>query len=204
MPRLFAGLELPPDVVDALRRLRSPIPGARWVDSADFHLTLRFFGDVDARTARDLSDALAQIDQPIFPVSLKGLGIFGSKEPTALWAAVEPNEPLVSLHNATERAARLVGLKPETRNFKPHITLARLRRPRPEAVARFMTHNGGFTAEPFTATRIALFSAKPHTGGGPYAVEDVFPLRGGDWDDDDELVDWSADGDHADSGRGWR
>ncbi|MEO1695440.1 MAG: RNA 2',3'-cyclic phosphodiesterase, partial [Pseudomonadota bacterium] len=123
------------------------------------------------------------------PVTVKGLGMFGSKEPTALWAAVANTPQLETLQAATERVARAVGLKPETRNFRPHVTLARLRRPRPEAVARFMTHHGGFAAEPFVAPRFALFSAKPHVGGGPYAVEEVFPLRGGDWDVDDEFDD---------------
>ncbi|MEO0799033.1 MAG: RNA 2',3'-cyclic phosphodiesterase [Pseudomonadota bacterium] len=192
MPRLFAGLELPPEVTDALARLKQPLPGARWVDPADFHITLRFFGDVEGRTATDLIEHLAAIDRPIFEVLVKGLGIFGSKEPTSIWAGVEASDHLINLQTATERAARLSGLKAETRNFRPHITLARLRKPRDEALARFLNHHGGFAAEPFFPARFVLYSAKPHVGGGPYVVDQVFPLQGGDWDDDD-LAEWAED-----------
>jgi len=186
MPRLFAGLELPPDANDALARLKHPIPGARWLDPHDYHLTLRFFGDIDGRAARDLVDHLAAIDRPIFPVTLKGLGTFGSKEPSALWAAVEASDALNDLQRAVERAARLAGLAPETRGFRAHVTLARLRRPRPEALARFLGHQGGFACAPFVVPRFVLYSAKPHVGGGPYVAEQLFPLQGGDWDEEDD------------------
>ena len=51
MPRLFTGIELPEDIRDELGDLDQPLPGARWIDIDDLHLTLRFAGDVDNRTA---------------------------------------------------------------------------------------------------------------------------------------------------------
>ena len=47
MPRLFTGVELPPDIGQALASLRGGLPGARWIDPENYHLTLRFIGDVD-------------------------------------------------------------------------------------------------------------------------------------------------------------
>ena len=52
MPRIFTGLEIPDSVTQALTMLRGGLPGARWIDPENYHLTLRFIGDVDDQTAR--------------------------------------------------------------------------------------------------------------------------------------------------------
>src|SRR5207237_10698543 len=61
MPRLFTGLEIPPDIAMSLSMLRGGLPGARWIDPANYHLTLRFIGDVDAALARDIALMLGQV-----------------------------------------------------------------------------------------------------------------------------------------------
>jgi len=53
MPRLFTGVEIPREVADSLALLRGGLPGARWVDPENYHLTLRFIGDVDGLIARE-------------------------------------------------------------------------------------------------------------------------------------------------------
>jgi len=50
MPRLFTGIEIPPDVGQALSLLRGGLPGARWITPDHYHVTLRFIGDVDDTT----------------------------------------------------------------------------------------------------------------------------------------------------------
>lgn len=187
MPRLFAGIEVPEELSEELAGLEQPLPGARWVDPDNHHITLRFFGDVSSRTANELVHELASIERQLFHVKVSGIGTFGKKEPSALWAGVEPSEALARLQSATEKAARSAGLAPEKRNFRPHITVARLNRPHEYALARFLQRNAAFQAEPFVVPRFVLYSAKPHTGGGPYVVEQQFPLIGGSWDDEDDL-----------------
>ena len=93
-----------------------------------------------------------------------------------LWAGVEAGDAIDALARAHERAARGAGLEPEARAFKPHVTLARMRGGRQQAVARFLEEYGGLRTEPFVVTRFVLLSARPGTGGGPYAVEADFPL----------------------------
>ena len=95
-----------------------------------------------------------------------------------LWAGVEAGEPLDALYRANDRAARAAGLEPEGRAFKPHVTLARMRGGRQQAVARFLGENGGLRTQPFMATRFVLLSARPGSGGGPYVVEAEFPFEG--------------------------
>ena len=73
---------------------------------------------------------------------------------------------------------RSAGLPPETRAFKPHVTLARLRGCPPDLVARCLGRIGAFRSRPFPVARFVLYSAKPSVGGGPYVVEEEYPLRG--------------------------
>ncbi len=182
MPRLFTGIEIPEPLRSMLARQRMPLPGAKWVDPADYHITLRFLGDVDNRTAREFADLLAGSEGHAFEIKLAELATFGGNDPRAIYAAVEPNEPLEALARLHERFARQVGLPPEKRGFKPHVTLARLRHADLDRTVRFLQRFGGFRAEPFTAQRFVLFSSKPSVGGGPYVVEEAFPLHG--WGDD--------------------
>ena len=58
MPRLFTGLELPETVAGAVALARGGVYGARWMDPADYHIPLRFVGDVDAGVARDIAETL--------------------------------------------------------------------------------------------------------------------------------------------------
>lgn len=183
MPRLFTGIEIPDDVRRDLSRLKQPLPGAKWVEPESLHLTLRFVGDIDNGQARELVHTLAEIEAEAFELRLSGVGAFGGNEPRALWAGVVPNPALESLARANERAVRAAGLPPEPRNFKPHVTLARLRNTRVDRVARYLERHGAFRAHAFIVPRFVLLSSRPRVGGGPYVVEDAFPLLGGDYED---------------------
>lgn len=190
MPRLFTGIELPEAVRDAIGDLEMPIPGARWIEMDDLHLTLRFAGDVTPRIADELVGFLADIEVEPFEMQVKGLDVFGGNDPRTLYASVVAGEGLERLRRANERAARAAGLPPEGRKFTPHVTIARLSNPRIEALARFLQHNGRFATPPFTVERFVLFGAKPGTGGGPYTIEHAFPLgryhAGLDWQEEDD------------------
>ena len=61
MPRLFTAIRLPADIAMQLARFKTPLPGARWVEPADYHLTLRFLGDVEIPIAREFADNLSRI-----------------------------------------------------------------------------------------------------------------------------------------------
>ncbi|MEZ5873869.1 MAG: RNA 2',3'-cyclic phosphodiesterase [Hyphomicrobiales bacterium] len=99
------------------------------------------------------------------------------RKPRAIFAALAPSEELEALHRANERAARAAGLPPEGRNFKPHVTLARLRGARPDAVAAYLERQGAMMAEPFTVSRFVLYSSRNSVGGGPYVVEAAYDLE---------------------------
>jgi 2'-5' RNA ligase len=176
MPRLFTGLEIPSDLAQDLAMLRGGLSGARWIDPENYHITLRFIGDIDAATARDVSGALEQIRRPPFTVTLAGLDFFGGDRPRAIIAKAKPSAPLLELQAEQERLTRRLGIPPEPRKFTPHVTLARLRDAPAAAVAAYLTTRGFFLSRRFEATRFVLFSSRASTGGGPYLIEAAYPL----------------------------
>lgn len=176
MPRLFVGLELPEMVRIRLGLVRGPLPGAKWIEPEDMHITLRFAGEVDNRQADELVGFLDGINAAPFEVTVREVGAFGGREPRMIWAGIEGGPQLDQLQRAVERACRATGLEPEPRTFKPHVALARLRGTSPEVVARFLGSRARLAIEPFQVERFVLFSSKPRVGGGPYVVENVFPL----------------------------
>jgi len=184
MPRLFVALEVPRTAAMSLSLLRGGLPGARWIDVENFHITLRFIGDIDGRTADEVVDKLDRIERPEFQLTLQGMGSFGSKKPHAIYAGVTPAPDMYALQAEIERICQRLGLPADPRKFTPHVTLARLRNVRPEDVAHYLTGRGNFYTSPFTVNRFVLMSSKESVGGGPYVTEEVFPLyeSGASWD----------------------
>jgi 2'-5' RNA ligase len=176
MPRLFTALEIPLNVAMSLSLLRGGLPGARWIDREYFHITLRFIGDIDHRTADEVVAGFDRIHRQQFDLSLSGTGFFGSKKPHSIWAGVQPVPQLVALQAEQERICQRIGLPPEPRKFTPHVTLARLKSARVEDVVHYLTGRGNFAAGPFTVSRFVLMSSRDSFGGGPYVVEEAYPL----------------------------
>jgi len=103
------------------------LPGARWQDDDQLHLTLRFIGEVDRHAAEDVAAALGSVAHPSFTLKLAGIGCFDRRgRIDNIWAGVAPHDPVRSLHVAVTRALGRVGIAAEARAFIPHITLARL------------------------------------------------------------------------------
>ncbi|GGC50797.1 RNA 2',3'-cyclic phosphodiesterase [Chelatococcus reniformis] len=176
MPRLFTGLEIPSDMSDALARMRGGLPGARWIDQQNYHITLRFIGDIDHATARDIDAALGEVHREPVAVTLDSLSAFGGGRPRAVIARVAPTAALAELQADQERRVRSAGIPPEGRKFTPHVTLARLRDASPMDVADYLALRGAFPTMRFTAYRFVLFSSRDSVGGGPYVIEAAYPL----------------------------
>lgn len=177
MPRLFTALEIPRNAALSLSLLRGGLPGARWVDVENYHITLRFIGDVDGRTADEIVAGLDRIDRPDFQINLAGTGSFGSKKPHSVWAGVSPTPEMYALQADIERVCKRAGLPPDQRKFTPHVTLARLKSCRLDDVVHYLGGRGDFVTAPFNVSRFVLLSSRESVGGGPYLTEEVFPLH---------------------------
>ncbi|PTW59084.1 2'-5' RNA ligase [Breoghania corrubedonensis] len=177
MPRLFTGLEIPAEIGMRLSLLRGGLRNARWIEPENYHITLRFIGDIDDRLAYEVVDALGRIHRDPIEIHLDGLGAFGKDKPHSIHARVEPTPALVELQGEQERIIQRLGLPAERRKFTPHMTVCRLRGgTSPADVANWLAMRGDFQAPAFTAGRFVLFSSKTSTGGGPYVIEETYPL----------------------------
>ena len=177
MPRLFIAVDLPAEIKNNLEKMSFGIPGAKWIDPQQIHLTVRFIGEVDGTTFLDIKTALEQVSLKPFSLALKGVGHFPPRgKPRVLWVGIEQSQPLQSLKGRTDKILATVGLQPEGRKFSPHITLARLKNSPIHKVANFLAANGLFSQEPFEIKDFKLYSSTLTPKGAIHKLEKVYPL----------------------------
>ena len=189
MPRLFTALEVPRDAALSLSLLRGGIPGARWIDVENYHLTLRFIGDVDGHLADEIAQGLDRVYRPSFDLQLSGVDAFGSRKPHAIYAAARPSPQLTALQAEIDRICTRAGAPSDQRKFVPHVTLARLRNVDDGEVARYLSGRSNFSALPFRVSRFVLMSSRDSVGGGPYVVEEAWPLHRPESDAKDRIAE---------------
>ncbi len=172
--RLFAALTLPDGIAARINMMCSGIPGARWVEPEDLHITLRFIGEVDEPTAEEINYSLSHIEAPAFDLELHGLDTFGQgHKARSLWIGVSPAPALAHLQHKVDSAILRAGQPPESRKFTPHVTIARLTKPEAGRLQSFIEGNNLFKAGPFTVNHFTLFESQTGKGGSVYtALED--------------------------------
>jgi 2'-5' RNA ligase len=178
MIRLFAALTLPDEIAAPLLTHQSGLPGARWSPRENLHVTLRFFGEIAEDVAADIDDGLRSVHAQAFELALAGVGCFGEGPAIdAVWAGIEPAPGLTRLAEACERVARRCGLKPDRRNYHPHVTLAYLRRPDPAIVASWIQAHNLLRSPPFRIESLGLYSSWRGRAGSRYRLERSYRLE---------------------------
>jgi RNA 2',3'-cyclic 3'-phosphodiesterase len=177
MIRLFVALGLPAALRAQLALLTGGIPGAKWVLPENYHVTLRFIGEVESWRAQEIDDALAGIRARPFELSLRGLGVFekGGRI-SALWVGIEKTEPLVFLQSKIETALQRIGLEPERKRFAPHVTLARTDRAAPEKLVAHVQAHNLFRAPPVPVESFTLYSSRLGKEQAVYVAEVDYAL----------------------------
>jgi 2'-5' RNA ligase len=177
MLRLFAAVPIPYDLAEALVPRQTGLLGARWRPAEALHITLRFFGDTPEHQAADLDAELGLIVPPAFDLELTGAGHFGEAQDIhAVWAGVAESAPLRALAKRCETAARRAGLAPDARAYRPHVTLAYLRRPDPMRVIAWEQDNNLLHSPAFRVRRFGLYSSHQTRDGSTYRLERDYPL----------------------------
>ncbi len=177
MIRLFAAIAPPVQIGEGLARRQQGIPGARWRPVAALHITLRFAGPISEAQADDFDAALSGVVADSFDLSLSGVGSFGDGlQIHTVWTGVEDSEPLRRLAARCESAARRAGLKPETRTWRPHLTLAYLKGADPARVAAWIQSHNLLKSPPFRVTSFGLYSSWRTAQGSAYRLERAYPL----------------------------
>ena len=174
--RLFVGLEIPDELRERLVMIQAGVHGAKWVPRENFHITLRFIGEVDEPSAHDLAHELDRLRAPAFDLVLSGAGHFESnRRVRQLWVGVERSEALIALHGRVDALiTRAFGR--DNQRFRPHVTVARLNGAQPEAVRHWLAANSLFRSIPFAVERFVLFSSFLGKSQALYRAEAEYPL----------------------------
>lgn len=177
MPRLFIALDVPVAVRDALVALRTDdLGGARWTKPEQLHCTLRFLGDTPEEQVPEINSTLARINAPSLELKLDGLTAFPSRRsPRVLVARVTPTDELMGLQQQIKDAAQELGFEPEDRPFRPHVTVARLKRTDATAVLRWLRAHP--VEATFDADAFYLYASVLKPSGAVYERLASFPLE---------------------------
>lgn len=179
MLRLFVAIPLPDSIRSDLSGLCSGVPDAKWVSAENMHLTLRFIGEVGRGDADDIHQALSRIRLPAFELVVAGVGCFESRNKVhTLWASVEKQELLSRLRDKVEAAAVRLGLEPERRKFKAHVTLARFRKGTGSRIGAYIEQHDRFRSQPFPVEHFTLFRSHLGSEGPHYEALAEYPLVG--------------------------
>jgi RNA 2',3'-cyclic 3'-phosphodiesterase len=118
-------------ISELIADLKKSNADAKWITEDQMHLTLKFLGNISEGDVQKISCALSGIldNFKSFEISFSAIGAFpGIDNPSVVWLGVNKGaECLVTLNKSIELSLEQIGFKKETRSFKPHLTLARIR-----------------------------------------------------------------------------
>ncbi|HOA72720.1 MAG TPA: RNA 2',3'-cyclic phosphodiesterase [Phycisphaerae bacterium] len=166
--RCFVAIELPDTVRNRLAELQTQLHGLdrtiRWTRPEQIHITIKFLGEVPDADVPQVCTSVTRTAarMPAIPLTVRGLGVFPPRGLTRIvWAGIDgPPAGLVACYGACEQALAELGFAPETRVFKPHLTLGRARDPRgARDVPRALEPFADFTAGSFTASQLVVFQS---------------------------------------------
>lgn len=180
MKRLFTGIAVDavqmPRLAEEVDVLRAAHPELRWSDRAGWHVTLQFYGMVDAERERLLREQLKMVAGGALEVVLRGMGTF--ERAGVLWAGVATSEALDELQRRVVAVGEACGFAPEDRPYRPHITLARRkgRGARWDLKRRDVTDTEREFGR-FVAREFVLYESVTGSAGSRYDVLDRYGLK---------------------------
>lgn len=177
MKRIFIGIPIETKIASSLIPLQSGLEGARFSPIDNFHITLRFIGDLSENIIAELDDELAKIEFDKFKISLSKIGFFGGNEPHSIHAMVDNNAQLNLLHEKCDIICKNLGFAKDHKKYVPHVTLAYLKNTPLEAVFAYQARNNLFKSKVWTIDRFYLYSSIMGKGPSKYFIEAEYPLK---------------------------
>jgi 2'-5' RNA ligase len=177
--RLFTAIDLPTNIRQHLARISEQLhiqPALKdlsWTKPDNLHITLKFLGDIPDAHVPNLAHALARLPVPTMTLTLNPFLVLPGQGPARVLAAKVRGdvEPLTQLFSQIESAVQPLGVRREARPFKPHVTLARIKRPTRKMTAQTL----GRIIDPsllptptFTATQFTLYQSELDPRGSIY------------------------------------
>ncbi len=183
--RSFIAVKLPPESAERIRaaqeRLRAADADVKWVDAASFHITLKFLGGVQQDRLSALWRSVTAALEGSRPIALhlRGIGAFPNPgRARVVWAgATEGAEELAELAARVEEACEKHGFERERRPFRAHLTLGRVRRPRPNAeLAAAIAEQAEVDLGEAHMDRVLLMKSELTRAGAIYHILEQIPL----------------------------
>lgn len=177
MQRLFIGIAISDEIANSLLPLQTDVMGAKYSPRENFHITLRFVGNLNEVMAEQLAALLHKIKHAPFDLSLADVGFFGEDKPHSMHAKIAPSQALLSLANECEAVCRNLGLEPETREFRPHITLAYLNKDAdlPDLL-EWQAQNSHYKSGNLKVDSFSLYSSRLGNGPSQYEIQTQIAL----------------------------
>lgn len=186
--RLFVALEVGTEVRDGLTGLIEELRAvdaaagrskARWVRAENLHMTLKFIGNVDDGRLPEIREALSEVHpDSVVEMRFRGLGFFpNDRRPRVLWAGIEASPNLAPLAGEISTRLEQLDIPRETREFAPHLTLARFDPPGISGELRSATTQ--HASRDFGMVRTCqfhLFESKTRPTGAEYTLLSSFPF----------------------------
>ena len=186
MVRTFVSVPLPASLVEAIHQYQHPLQqydaDVRWVSSDNLHITLKFLGDVDEARLPGMSFALkaALASETSFSAAMEGSGTFPhSGAPRVVWVGLsQGGSRLTRLAHRVDTALAGLGFPAETRPFRPHVTIGRVKTPRNIRPLLEAIEADPFEGERFSVESVHLMKSVLTPAGPQYSVLNSFKLRG--------------------------
>lgn len=159
--RLFTALDVPEEVRTRIAALQDPEAlDARWTPPEQFHVTLRFIGDVGTDQAAQYEEALTRLDVPEAECIPYGLDVLPSRRnPNVLIVGLKRTNDLMAVYQAVTEVLEDEGLDPEARTYRPHVTLARLDGVSAETVHTFLDTHAPQALPSFPVDAVHLYES---------------------------------------------
>ena len=181
--RLFVGLDLPYEMrrnLELLLALLKPQARIQWSPMENLHLTTKFIGEFEPQRLDALKAALAAIPRPgALRIAMRGLGWFPNPhQPRVLFAGIQAPAALPELARATGQACSALGVATETKEYRPHLTLARIRQQQDLfALQKTIAELPNTDFGAFQATAFHLYQSQPTPAGSVYTKLATFSLQ---------------------------
>lgn len=172
--RIFIGIPVPPAIRKQLAALPHDIAGAKWSDSANYHLTLAFIGETERDAIDRICEALRRVEAMQFPLAIHGVGRFDTR---ILWAGVTSHAHLHGLQGRVRAALDGIGIDYDHRPYRPHVTMARLKSGLDETqLQAWMQEHAALASHSFLVEHFHLYESASTPAGVRYEPLATFSL----------------------------
>lgn len=173
--RLFTALDVPQELKTQLAALPRKGLDAKWSHPDDYHITIRFLGDIGSARLPEIDEALARVRSPSFAAEVRGLAHFDNRKQSVLHAAVQSVRRMENLCADVTDALTPLGFDFGPRPFVPHVTVARVKGMR--GLDDYTARNGRSVAARWRPEAFHLMrSASPGVTGRRYTALRTYPL----------------------------